>query len=744
MRNEAPRIKRSHPSGSLRMHDLAASAAPWLCCFGLLCWGWRAYDLAHSIPAYRDVMEVLWATQWYADGLRFHYGTSLYPLVFHPVGWQVATYAGGPAMFLALLPFYWLGGAALAYNVVTLSTFLVAFAGCYRFALRFVGRLPATVAALLYTFWGFRWSRIGGHLNIAIASALLPWMLWCLERALNSQARSKKWFLLAGIIWGLSVASSPYFIFIGGVALVAYLVPRCAAREVSVPDMIAGVAVATLAAIVLSGPGLYSLWRGSTQAGVSFYGLDDATGLAASLNSLPIPSIRHPFLQFIAAAIYSGPPSEQGQANVGLLVALMAIAGLWQARRDKAWRSLVALGCVGLVLALGPTLKWDDKTLSWNVLRPLDSLLWQVGHYLKPHLFVTNYPTPPFDTAVPLPAWVLTAVVPFLERGRAFVRYALVASMGVFLLAALGFPHWRAVWPRVLVAVLLVFEVLPPPTQVHPFPPEPHPAFDWLKQQSLSGEGIIDLYTPDRFVLAMPMRGETLYATLYHHQATTAGTSSVWPPSTVYLQDWLTQHPHAFQNPDFVPLLRFYSVSLITLQLRGGYEEQVFQEEAMHNPEVSLEACFPAPAEPGPWDYPICILRILPERYPAFNLLFREGWSGEETWGRWVEGTEARAEWVATAKKTQHLSIAAFPHCIPGAPQTISVMANGVPIAAYQWSGCDPWATEVEIAESLVHVGANALVVRAAFAAAPDTVTQGANPDDRMLSVGITRLRIGG
>jgi hypothetical protein len=688
-------------------------------------------------------MEVLWATQWYGDALRFHHSASLYPLIFHPVGWQVATYAGGPVMFLALLPLYWMGGAALAYNVITLSTFLVAFAGSFTLAQRFVSRLPATITALLYTFWGFRWFRVAGHLNVAIASALLPWMLWSLEQALSSPTRSRRWFLLAGIFWGVAASSSPYFVFIGGLALLVYLIPRCATRDIKWRAAIVGTAVATVTAIVLSSPALYGLWRGSTEAGAAFYNLEEVNWFSASLNSLPIPSVWHPVLQPIARTIYSGPPTEQGEANLGLLVSLMAILGLWQARRHKAWPSLVALAAVGLVLALGPTLKWNDVTVGWSVLRPLDSLLWKAGHYLKPSLFVTSHPTAPFDTAVPLPAWVLTAVVPFFERARVLARYAFVASVGVFLLAVLGFAHWRTTWAKVLIAALLVFEVLPPPTQVHPFPPETHPAFEWLKQQSLAGEGIVDLYTPDRFVLAMPMRGETLYATLYHGQATAAGTSSVWPASSRYLQDWLTQHPHAFQNPDLVPLLRFYGVRLVALQLRGGYEEQVFQEEAVHNPELSLEACFPAPGQPGPWDYPICILRILPERNPNFNLLFREGWSGEESWGRWVEGTEARADWVATAAKAQHLAISAFPLCVPGAPQTLSVSANGATVASHEWNGCDPWTAEVEIPASLVRAGPNELVLRAAFAAAPATVTQGSNPDDRMLSVGITRLRVG-
>jgi hypothetical protein len=743
MRIKSPQDQNLRQPRSRELRALAARTAPWLCCIGLLVWGWRAYDLAHSIPAYWDVMEVLWATQWYGDALRLHYNVSLYPLLFHPLGWHVATYAGGPFMFLLLLPLYWLGGAALAYNVVTLATFVVAFAGSYTLARRFVDRLPATVAALLFTFWGFRWFRIAGHMNIAIASALLPWMLWCVERALGARSGAWKWFLAAGIVWGISVASSPYFVFIGGVALAAYLIPRCANHDIRLPDAILGMAISMLGAAVLGGPALYSLWRGSTEAGASFYSLEEVNWFSASLNSLPIPSVWHPALQSIARAIYSGPPTEQGEANFGLLAFLMALLGLWQARSEKAWQSLIALAAVGLVLALGPTLKWNDRTVTWSVLRPLDGLLWQIGRVLKPQLFATELPTAPFDAAIPLPAWVLTAVVPFVERGRVFARYALVASSGLFLLAVLGFTRWRPVWPRVLIAVLLVFEVLPPPTEVLPFPPGSHPAFEWLRQESLDGEGIIDLFTPDRFVLAMPMRGETLYATLYHRQSTAAGTSSVWPAATRYLQDWLTQHPHAFQNPDFVPLLRYYDLRLIALQLRGGYEEQVFEEEATHNPELSLVGCFQAPTEPVPWDFPICILRILPERNPDFNLLFREGWSGEEEWGKWIEGTEARAEWVATEAKTQRLNIGAFPQCVPGRSQTIAIMANDSAIGSYQWNGCDPWEAEIEIPASLVRVGANELVIRGGYAAAPATVTGGANPDDRMLSLGITQLRVG-
>ncbi len=207
--------------------------------------------------------------------------------------------------------------------------------------------------------------------------------------------------------------------------------------------------------------------------------------------------------------------------------------------------------------------------------------------------------------------------------------------------AALGLERVRTAGLRGLVALLLVLKVVPAPTKSHPFPLPAHPAFTWLKGQDLAGGGIIDLFTPARYTMMMPISGETLYETLYSGQPTVAGTSSVLPASTKYLLDWLMAHPHAFQNPDFIPMLRFYDVRLIALHMEGGYDWQVLQEEAEHAAGVSLAGCFPPPSAPGPWNYPICMLRLLPESDPSFNLLPREGWSGAESWGKWIEGAQA-------------------------------------------------------------------------------------------------------
>ena len=85
---------------------------------------------------------------------------------------------------LALAPLYKLGGAAFAYNVACLLSFFVAFAGMLRLARQFsTATLFATVAALFFTFWGFRWFRASAHLHALLSTSLLPWLLYCVEHA---------------------------------------------------------------------------------------------------------------------------------------------------------------------------------------------------------------------------------------------------------------------------------------------------------------------------------------------------------------------------------------------------------------------------------------------------------------------------------------------------------------------------------------------------------------------------------
>jgi hypothetical protein len=610
----------------------------------MLVWGWTRQDLFRSIPHYGDTLEMMWALSWYGDAIRAGNSIALYPLAFYPGGWH---YAENLVMLLALMPLHWIGGPAFAYNVSALLTFVVAFLGTYKLARGFVGRGPATIASLLVSFWGFRWFHNIGHLNILIGSALLPWTLWTLDRALRTPGRPRWWLVLTGVLWAASMSGSMYFAWLTGVAVAVWIGGYLATRAIRWRTAACALTIPAGVALLLSAPAIYWMWQNTAKDGVAFYTLGELNYWNASLNSLPLPSIDHPLLGSFVRTIFRGPPYEQGAANLGFLASVLAIAGLCAALRRKEWRPVIFLAGTGLLLALGLTLSWDNASLKWPPLRPIDAALWQLGHLLKPSLFTTAQPTVPFDNAVPLPGLLLVALVPFMERARVFARYIFVGAIGVFLLTALGLTLARRRWIRIVLALLLVLEVLPAPLSALPFPPEPHPAFDWLKQQSIPGEGIADLAAAHPSTPILLNDGETVWATRYHGKGTAAGASSVWPASTAFLNVWLGSHEHAFWNLDLVPILRFYRIRYILLHIRGDWEKGIL-EEAKQNKEIRALQCFEPAASPGPWDYPICVLEVLPPSQPDLNLVLDDGWSGKEDWGVWAEGTTSRAFWVAT------------------------------------------------------------------------------------------------
>ncbi|MGH2537481.1 MAG: hypothetical protein ACRDHL_08820, partial [Candidatus Promineifilaceae bacterium] len=217
-----PAAKRPGP-GSFPVQQ-AKRLGPWLLFFGLLFWRWHA-PLFTTIPGYGDALEVAWGIRWYATALTTP-GVALgfYANAFYPEGWQVATFAYGPALLLPLAGLSGLGGVAFAYNAGAILTQIIAFAGTLRLGRLFTGSLlVATLVALLYTFWGFRWVRAFGHMNILLGSALLPWIAWSLERGMRSNRCFSRWALLAGLFWALAVSAALYFIWIGGLIVLVWL-----------------------------------------------------------------------------------------------------------------------------------------------------------------------------------------------------------------------------------------------------------------------------------------------------------------------------------------------------------------------------------------------------------------------------------------------------------------------------------------------------------------------------------------
>jgi len=725
-------------SSAQQLWGMAQRVTPYLLFAALFASGWRAWDFFRAVPSYEDVLEVVWTIAWYNGAIRGLHSAAVNPLAFFPSGWQVASYSEGPVMFLLLLPLSWLGGEAFAYNIALLLAFLIGFLGARKLASRLLGPWPAVVAALLFTFWGFHWMRYVGHMNILLAVALLPWMVCTFDNARTPTRKRYLWLILTGFFWALMIVSSWYFAWIGVVLLFGWAAGCLLGRRLTWTMALANIALATGSMLVFTAPALIWFVRATAAANGTFFDIREVNHWNASLNSFPVPSADNPWLQTLVHRLYKGPVDESGRANFGLLAFILALVGTALAWRNPRWRPVLIITGLGLLLALGLTLQWNGRTVKWAAMRPLDLAIWQLGHRLKPEFFTTPLPPSPFDAAIPLPSLFLSAIVPLWERARVFARYALLASTGLFLLSALALARvpWR--WARIGLGLLLVLEVMPSPTGNKPFPLPSHPAFEWLAQQQLpAGQGIVDIHSTPAEING---GGGRLWESEFHGKPTVVGAGSIWPAHVSFLSEWLNTHPHAFLEPDFVPLLRFYRVALIMYSMDTPDAGETLQE-ARWNSDLRVERCFEPLPGPSPWAYPVCAI-WLGSGPPDFNLLQRVGWSGAESWGRWIEGTRASAEWAATARAPQRLTLQAFPLCVLNRPQTLTVLVNDVEVARHEWTNCDQWTTEIDLPASLVRIGWNTLALHGAFAARPMDQPNASNPDSRWLSVGITKLRV--
>lgn len=733
-------MRRNRIWQSLYNDRIIQNIVPWAFFLGMLVSGWRVKDPFHAIPAYGDSLEVLWGIRWYAQQWFSFRSPAVYSLVFYPVGFYVATLAHTPFTFILLIPLYLIGGEAFAYNFAVFLSLFVAFGGMYRLA-RKLGSTwaSATLAALLFTFWGFHWLSIAGHLNVLIGSSLLPWLVFALERAFTSRY-TNRWFAAAGVIWAMAIMNLYYFAWIGGGIVAVWMFTRTWCVHKDWKQLIRGLLITGITALLLSTPILIAFMNARSAAGVTFHDINETLRWGVSVNSLPIPNVFHPYLSKVAQWIYRGPVNESGTASLGAVVFIVAVIGVVCTRHDRKWYPAYALVIVGLVLGMGLVIKRNDNVVQCGWCKPVNLVIWRIGHFLKPDFFTTEAPAPPLDQAFPLPGLILGVFVPFWEGARVFVRYLFIASIGLCLLVAQGIQRLKIPWLQALLVFLLLFELLPPPLGHVPAFPASHAAFEWIKQNTLPDDSLIDLVAMSADSAGIPIRGEFLWATFYHERATAAGVGSYMPPHVDFLYNWLVQHSPAFQNPEFISVLRLYQVDYVLLHLRDQNAHAVL-ELARTNPEFEVVNCFEPPATLSPWNYPICVLKVLPAENIEFDVLRVSGWSTAESWGVWAEGTTSHAVWMAVKQAETLLSIEAFPQCVPEKQQSVSIQVNEVTLATHQWEACEPWSTQIVIPADLVEPGMNDLAFEYAYAASPNDVTEGENPDLRQLSVGFTILQ---
>ncbi len=711
---------------------------------------WRIINLAGAVPAYGDVLENIWAIDWFLDGLRVGEGLRLFaPHIFMPEGWALSTFANGLGVFALAVPIAALTGAAVAFNVLQLAGFFIAYFGAYRLGRLVAGQGAAILVALLYLLWGGRWLRVG-HLNILLGSALLPWLILALERALADRPGRWRWAVVAGLVWAPAITFSLYFIWMGFFLCVAWLLGAALARHVSWRGALGRLIVAGGVTVLVCAPYFYIYWR--SQSAAAGWDVRHVNVWNMSLDWLPayFPDHRLPFLRELSARQVDGVRIEGSFSGFGILLPLVALLGLATARTSRWLRqvkgSTSAAIVIGVILALGMTLTWNNKYIPAPALRPLNEAIWDVGRAVKPEVFPGPDAPPEFAEAIPLPGLLLAAVVPFFEDARVSARYLMIAAPALLLLVAVGLERLPRTWLKVALAALLLVEAARYPLTGARYPPPASPAFAWLAERPPGpGESVLDITAPGRDFITLGVGGEVLAATGLHGWPIAGGGGSILPAHAAYLRDWLHAHPDPADAAEFPTLLRDYGIRFVLLHMPPNPADGP-QRLAAGTDELIAAGCHDNSAK-LPWDRTICILEVAPAALPVVNVHLARGWSGVEPWGVWALGRESAIGWAATQSRETRFAVEAFPFCVDNAPtgQTVEfvvgdrVVGDRV-VAAHRWDTCDAAHIEVVVPAELVAIGWNEMTLRFGRADRPADVTGGDNPDGRELSVGFSRL----
>ncbi len=705
---------------------------------GALAWSWRVYDLVHQIPGYGDVLESLWAIEWYRHTLFDLRSLPLFnPAVFFPNGWHNATWANGMLI-------YWVGAAiaqitgsaALAFNLLDLAPFVVSYAGSIVLLRRHGGLLAAVIGSLLFTFWEFHWLQIAGHPQVSWCIGLLPWLVINLEDIHQAQSVKHLGWLRAGLVWGLMIHATLYGIFWGGMVFALFVV-----RWLRQPRRYPAVALVVGVAGLIAAPLLILYVQGIRADQTVNLGILHARNWSASLNSLVAPNIVSPFewVQSIATFIYSGRKDESSLANFGILMWLIVGIGcitVWRTRRE-AW-PYVALIAISLALSMGPILTWNGDPVQIKSLQAIHTLnagLWRMGHWARPDQFVSLNPPVPFADGLPLPGYLFYAWVPFSESARTLSRYMLVGMLGCTVLLTLCLSRLKP-WAQLLIGCLCLIEVAPYPFVSFPLPTQPHAAYRWISTQADAPANAVLEIWETKFI---PIGGEAVFASTFHKHPTLNGLGSFPPQHMAELQTLIRSQPNIFASPAFAAALSHYGARYVVLH--QTQKDSIAWSEMQQNPLLRTENCFAPNPGDSAWPQTLCVAQINTPALQARNLILQSGWGALEAWGVWAYTLQSQAQFMAARQQDRQLEVSAFPVCIKNKPQKIAIKINDTLVSSYAWQACEVWNASIRVPANLLRVGINQITFSSTVAASPHDADP-TNNDKRALTVGFTTLRI--
>jgi hypothetical protein len=415
-----------------------------------------------------DGLYYVWQMWWVKHSvIDLHLSPFFDPLVYFPVGYQVANGELTPANSLLLLPITALWGPVVGYNVAMLFSFFASALGAYLWIYQVTKRQAgACVGAVIFAFLPYRFAHMAGHLEL-MSTQWIPLTFFAVERFIAN--RRLWWAVATGLFLALVALSSWYYAYAAMLLFPVYLLLRTWPWHVHwrEPRWRAGVAIIVIVALMLVIPFAVPYYRLAATGQIK-RDLGQMEFWTLNPYDFFLPNLSHPLWSKDLGRLFPVQSSQfvERQINLGWVALTLAIAGWWRTRRSSWTRLLVALWVISYLLALGPTLHSADKRIQL-----------------------------PFLPAIPLPSYILWRWVPFTSGMRVMIRFGLWTGLVTGALAGLGASelfdslqtHLRSsrVVPSVVVGtitVLILFESYGMIYQETPL--QPRPVDQWLAAQS--------------------------------------------------------------------------------------------------------------------------------------------------------------------------------------------------------------------------------------------------------------------
>jgi len=393
--------------------------------------------------AYCEAPTSIWDIWWFRYSLvALHQSPFDCGHVLYPVGANLWFHTLAPTLMVIAAVLQQFFTLTATYNVLLIAGLVASALAAAAVAREFgLGRAGSNVAGAIYAFSPAVMGHLyAGHLELVWGCWMPLGLLVFLRLLRRSDHWARRGLTLGAVLACAAYSSAYYFLYTGGLLFVAAAADLRRFRNSRVWKSLALTAVVTALALA-------PLVKNFLQAGSTLSDQADTLRSMRELSidpvSLVIPSFLHPWLATAFQATLlrmnrgtAAPPETTGYIGITCLalVAVFAVVSIRfaEARRQYTWPLAVAIAVVFLVLSFGTELKFN-------------------GAY----------------RGLTLPAsWL--ADVPIVRLARAPGRQIIVATLGIGMLAAMGWELLAAKWLRVLVLVALFVEFLPAPMPLLP------------------------------------------------------------------------------------------------------------------------------------------------------------------------------------------------------------------------------------------------------------------------------------